>query len=423
MCIFSGSVESVASTKILVSKVFQTEIVEQKEKGKKRKFKKPVGKPLQLVVYCNKVVLDPAAHDSISGTPGGTAMILPFPLIKGKNRIAALNMSLYENFFDDVDLLFPIPQKSREFSNSYSLTDGVIDVMKVGSYNVSIVPNYDHFVNLQFDKFNLHPDVTKLLGRYYGKNYGFMVCVLRPQAVYHPFAYVHEIRNNGELFIPTRHYHGNTSAGSRYGTTMGHSVFGKFHDRTEIGDGDGDGDGGDGGDGHHEVHGAHGAHDDLLMDDVQLKNNFYDTLMDGDEYISHQMRRSAFGGGARTPTSSPSGPAKPKSKHSQHSAHSAHLMVSRSSGSSKDRRGGRGDDSHVDWDHEIYVVNRPTMHYDSILSKPGVTMLRANPAKLEQVANYINFSRMPVEIAFGEISDIVKVSINKLYNENHDMFV
>lgn len=366
MCIFSGSVENVAATKILVSKVYRSQIVEQKQKnGRIRRFKKPVGNPLQLTVYSNKVVLDHRAHDSLTGNRGGTAMILPFPLIKGQNRVAVLNMENYENFFDDIELLFPVPQ-SREM-NSYSLTDA-IEVMKVGSYKVSIVRNFDDFKRLQFSEFNLDPDVTKLLGQFYGKNYGFMVCVLRPQARYHPFAYVHEVRSNGELFVPTRHYHGNT-ASSTYGTTMGHSVFGKFHDRTTD---------------HVEDSSAMMTADrgNPLLEDLNLKNNFYDTLMDGDEYISHQMRRTTL--------------------------------------SAPDERKKESD---LDWDHEIFIVNRPSVMDDRIFHKAGITMLRASPGRIDQVENYINFKRMPTEIAFGSISDMVKVSINKLYTGNHDLFV
>lgn len=360
MCIFSGSVESVGATKILVSKVYQSQIVEQKEKGGRiRRFKKPVGAPLQLVVYSNKVILNRNSHDSISGTPGRTAMILPFPLIKGKNRVAVLNMNNYENFFDDVELLFPITQ-SRSYANDGSmlaLGDDMIEVMKVGSYDVSIVKNFENFSRLQFEKFNLDPDVTKLLKQYYGKNYGFMVCVLRPQARYHPFAYVHEVRSNGELFVPTRHYHGDSSR-STYGITMGHSVFGKFHEPLNDPSYDAQND---------DTH----AH---------LKDNFYDTLMDSDEYISHQMRRTT-------------------------------------------NRSAQEKSNEIDWDHEIYIVNRPSVQHDRMIRKAGVNMLRASPGRISQVENYINFKRMPNEVAFGEISDVVKVTINKLYTENHDMFV
>jgi hypothetical protein len=390
MCIFSGAVDTVSSTKILASKVFRTEIVTQKEKGKSHKFKKPVGVPLQLIVYCNKVVLDATNASNINafGSRGGTAMILPFPLIKGNNRVAVLDMSRYENFFDDIDLMFPIAQSATEqsYEGVFSNSLDSIDVIKVGSYDVSVVPNYENFIRLQFDKFNLHPDVTKLLGQYYARNFGFMVCILRPQARYHPFAYVHELRSNGEMFIPTRHYHGNTNhtVGTSLNSSMGHSVFGKFHDRVNLDD--------------HAEADPSTAHEGLLVDDLYLKNNFYDTLMDGDEYISHQMRRGA----------------KP-----------AQITGKPSKGTGTGARGGtagKGADT-LDWDHDIYIVNRPTVRNDSLLKKPGVSMTSASAGRLDQVSNYIDFRRMPVEIAFGDFKDLVKINISRIYTDNHDLFV
>ena len=350
MCIFSGSVDSVSTTKILVSRVYQTEIVEQKGS----KYKKPVGNPLQLVIYSNKVTLTPADSDSVRV---GTAMILPFPLLKGQNRVALLDMSKYPNFFDDVELLFPIaeiPQSYEALSNS--IADGYIDVMKVGNYKASIVPTYADFNRLQFNEFNLHPDVSSLLGQYYSKNFGFIVCILKPQAMYHPFAYVHELRSNGELFVPTRHFHG-SSEDTLYSARVDRSAFGQFHDRLTTTDTRSD-----------------------LMDEVGLKNNFYDTLMDDDDYMTHQIRRR----GNRAKNAPAHG---------------------------------------IDWDHDIYVINRPSALQGAFTRKPGVKVTLANPGRLSQVSNYINFKRMPVEVSFGEIGSLAKITIGKLYTDNHDLFL
>jgi hypothetical protein len=386
MCIFSGAVDAVSSTKILVSRVFQTEIVEQKERGKVRKFKKPVGNPMQLVVYSNKVILDPSSTDDVTGMRNGAAMILPFPLIKGRNRMAVLDMSRYKNFFDDVELLFPMQAQSRSLSNaSYdSLENSMIDVLDVGSYKASVVPKFDHFHRLQFAEFNLHPDVTKLLERYYKNNYGFVVCILKPQATYHPFAYVHELRSNGELFIPTRHYHGEQQ-NTPYASTMSHSAFSRFHDRVAS----------DNTPLTESMSSVDNADDRVIvMDDLHLKNNFFDTLMDDDDYMSQQMRRLNVNGGARA--RAPTGPA---------------------------NAGNASGTESLDWDHEIYIVNRPNLIHNSISRKPGVSVTNASPGRLSQAANYINFKKMPLEISFGNIQSMAKITIDKLYTENHDLFV
>lgn len=216
MCIFDGNIESVSNTKIFTSVVYPSKLVVKKVNGRERGYKIPNGKPLQLVIYSNNAQVQVLEKYIDSDVPGlkfsPTAMILPFPLINGKNRVKILDMSKYSNFFEDVDMVFPT-LKSQGFrgmiTNSYS--DDMLEIQYVGSYKASIVPNFDSFNKLQYGEFNLKPDVKELLRKYYSKNYGFMVCILNDKntksSQYHPFAYVHEIRSDGRIFIPTRHYH------------------------------------------------------------------------------------------------------------------------------------------------------------------------------------------------------------------------
>jgi hypothetical protein len=359
MCIFSGSVESVSSTKILASRVYQAQIVEKKEKGEVRKYKKPTGNPMQLTVYSNKTIIGPPVSSSGPGPGTGTAMILPFPLIKGQNRVKVLDMSKYENFFDDIELLFPLQDAySNNVSYQSVFTDSQIDVLEVGNYKVSIVPNFDSIMRLRFDAFNLTPDVADLLSLYYKKDYGFMVCILKQQASYHPFAYVHEMRSNGELFIPTRHHHGHAKE-TPYSSTMNISAFGKFHDR--------------------------GVQSSKDTEETGLKNEFYDTLMDDDDFMSQQIRRS-----------------KTKVTRERESKIAANA---------------------VDWDHDIYIVNRPLSAGGAIIRRPGTKMIKASDGRLSQVANYINFKRMPTEVSFGDINSLFKITIGKMYTSNHDLFI
>lgn len=229
MCIFDGPIRSVANTKILIAPVYPAKLVTKQVNGSKRVYKQPSGRPLQLVIYSNNVTKQESALASDLGEEGvsrPTAMILPFPLIKGTNRVKILDMSRYPNFFDDLDLLFPQElEGSRSFTNSYSDSDNEpLPVQYVGGYKASIVPNFKNFDRLQYHEFNLSPDVKELLATYYSSGFGFMVCILtRSSTQYHPFAYVHEIREDRKLFVPTRHYHRKTSA----------NPFAKYHDPTE----------------------------------------------------------------------------------------------------------------------------------------------------------------------------------------------
>lgn len=193
MCIFSGPVAEVSKTKIATFCCYDSEV----KKINKRNYKSKTGNPLQLVIYENKV--------SIASMP--VAMILPFPLIKGVNRIKLIDLSEYPNIMEDIGDLFPYENLTR-MAQSNSLSDGVvIPVSRVGSYKVSIVPKFSEFMNLQFNEFRLAPDVHKLLEQYYAEDFGFIVCIIENSKKFHPIAYVHE----GETpFIPTRHYHKHT---------------------------------------------------------------------------------------------------------------------------------------------------------------------------------------------------------------------
>jgi len=199
MCIFSGSIREVSSTKILVSYVYPSQLVHVTDpNGKIRTFKKKTSnKPMQLVVYANSVEI----NSSISPV----AMILPFPS-NGRPKIKLLDFSRYESLFEHLESMFP--QKiSNDYSNSFS-DDGPIEVLNVGSYKASVVPNLKAFDKLQFNQFGISSEVKNLLSRYYDKNYGFVVCILKADAKYHPFGYIHELRHDNRLFIPTRHFHG-----------------------------------------------------------------------------------------------------------------------------------------------------------------------------------------------------------------------
>ena len=186
MCIFTGEVESVSKTQIFSCK----------------------NSNRQVVVYGNKVELDKGKR---------VAMVLPVPsnLDKKDGGIEVLDMSRYNNLFDDLDSLFPkvLAQSfARGLSDSLSLNsydEESIDVKHVGSYKVSIVPSFNDFQRLQFSEFELDPNVVNLLNKHYKEGYGFVVCIIKENCEFHPIAYSHDITStSGQFFLPTRHYHG-----------------------------------------------------------------------------------------------------------------------------------------------------------------------------------------------------------------------
>lgn len=184
MCIFSGPVESVSKTKILVA---------------------PISKDTQLTVYANRVHLN-------KNIPA--AMILPFPNPTGRSDgVAMVDMTEFKDgFFKLVDRAFPEEFSLQNLSNSDSFgargySAHPLQVFDCGSYQYSVSPTFGDLDRIQSNVFHLDPNVRALLGTYYGSGYGFLVCILKKSGSYSPIAYTSPIIK-GKLFVPTRHEHG-----------------------------------------------------------------------------------------------------------------------------------------------------------------------------------------------------------------------
>jgi hypothetical protein len=172
MCIIQGKNVNVESTSILVAPIGDS-------------VGDPVEGDKQLTIYSNKVQLSNGDNN---------AMILPFPT---SENVRFVNLSTMPELFSDLRYLFPYP-----LSRSMGL-----QIHDVGSYSVSIVEDLSKFAELQQDVFTIDPAVLAYLERFYSEGFSFLVCKLKPRSEYHPFGYVHDRLKNGELFIPTRHYH------------------------------------------------------------------------------------------------------------------------------------------------------------------------------------------------------------------------
>jgi len=178
MCIVSNRVEKMAKTKILVAR------------NNKR----------QLVVYENKV----------TNRIANNAMILPVP---NPGTLRFDNLKNYPNVFKDCAKSFA--DMDALLTNSRTLSFGTrcsksksIAVFSVGSYNVSVLSNFEDFSRLNKDFFDIDEDCLRTLEDYKTLPFGFIICQLKTgDHTYHPLAYSHDIINN-QIFIPTKHYHG-----------------------------------------------------------------------------------------------------------------------------------------------------------------------------------------------------------------------
>ncbi len=179
MCIISGQVTHVSKTRIFVAPLLEHST--------------------QLTIYANTVDM----HNH------GT-MILPVP----RGDVQFIDLSSYSDIFDDLAHCFPDMRLINTNSSGVtrSFNDSISDPVEVGSYKASTAPTPSSLVQLLTfplnQTYHVSPDVVKYLQQYYDDSYSFVICVLKRGSVkYHPFAYSHSCKRNGDLFIPTRHYH------------------------------------------------------------------------------------------------------------------------------------------------------------------------------------------------------------------------
>lgn len=176
MCIFSGEVESVTNTRILIS---------------------PLDENKQLTVYENQVQQSQKRN----------AMVLPVP--NGGDGIALLDLSnIKGDIWASCEALF-LPQTLGLFTNSLSTKSSeFLEVFKVGGYLCSIALSIDDLSRISTNHFDLPPNIAAILRDNYAQGFSFVVCVFEGNVAAHPIAYISSRLANGRCFIPTRHAHG-----------------------------------------------------------------------------------------------------------------------------------------------------------------------------------------------------------------------
>lgn len=178
MCIISGPVLSVNSTKILAL---------PSKNGKR-----------QLTVYRNAVA-----------TPESNAMCLPVP-----NPNSVKFEHIPKDIFKQCSNSFDI-RLSHRFSDglapaslSMKSAKSTLPVQFHGSYEVVLVPSMDDLDRVPTHFTTLTSEVVEFLKASYPTNFGVLLCKLKKgSADYEPFAYSHDIQANDQLFFPTKHYH------------------------------------------------------------------------------------------------------------------------------------------------------------------------------------------------------------------------
>lgn len=255
---FTGCIEDVANTRLLISKVYASKIINTVDKsGKARKFKRATGEPLQLTIYSNAVSMYHNPDSQYADNPDDgydypktdksrTAMIIPFPIRSDRsNRFKLFSFGNYGSVFDDIELLFdtkPSNTSDQQFSTS-------------GNYIITVIKSIAGFDAINPDLFTLGNQAKSIIKQYYSTGFGFILAILKHNAQYKPFGYCHELLANGKLFIPIRHCILDDDV--RYIDKQ----FGKYHEPQ------------------------------IVKVDSDLSELYHDTLLSEDRWLRHQISR------------------------------------------------------------------------------------------------------------------------------------
>jgi hypothetical protein len=176
MCIISGPVLSVHSTKLLCL---------PSKSGKR-----------QLTVYSNAVA-----------TPDSNAMCLPVPTPHSV-KFEHVPKDIFKQCENSFDIRMPRGAATYGMTLSANSSRGHLPVQSHGSYEVVLVPSMNDINRIPPSFTTLTSEVVEFLNASYPENFGIVLCKLkRGSTDYEPFAYSHNIQANTQLFFPTKHYH------------------------------------------------------------------------------------------------------------------------------------------------------------------------------------------------------------------------
>lgn len=166
----------------------------------------------QVTVYAMAVQLQ-------SRTGKGNAMILPVPIgTEGPGSIELIDLTALPDFFMPLDELFKPRTRSLSKGVSRGMDDD-LEVHKVGSYDVSIVPSVDDVKRLNRQVFEVSADTEHTLRSSYPVGFAFLVAQLRESGEFHPLAYTHPIVGGGCSSPPDTNTARSPPRLSRSGTT------------------------------------------------------------------------------------------------------------------------------------------------------------------------------------------------------------
>jgi len=192
----------------------------------------------QLVMYQNKATFtNKDVNENI--------MCLPIPLKDGldpKENIVLYDFSAkegsrfkqhYKDFFTNINTPFKVDSKFKSKASSSMLSSssssrGVLEVITVGGYQCSLARTHDDVMRLDPKVFGEPVGMKEVLERNYPQDFAFLLCLFKRDAAakeFHPIVYSHPISQDGNFFIPTRHYHGKGKPNEDFVDDWDHNIY------------------------------------------------------------------------------------------------------------------------------------------------------------------------------------------------------
>lgn len=367
MPIFQGQIREIRSQRFLPMVVHPSKIERRVVDGKRRAFKFPSGDaPLQFTAYM--------AHIELTSSTLPQYVVLPIPLSQRRNRFQLFDAKNYLSLFADLELLFPINEKSHVHRSVYSELAELDDRTRLTIRQHYVCKSLTDVMQIEA----INEDTIRVLRQFYDSGFAFLVVefsappmgadeVVRTGGWLGPIMYVHEIigvtvngkKGQPRLFLPTRHY---LYSADEWTDKYTYKESNLRHDNPFDA----------------EVE-MHGVNDDRMMEIYHRRRAPIELMPAGKNGKQADLAKLIS---ARTPP--------PAS---------------------------------TIWDHQIYVLNTPRVTQNPLLTGIGVHITAAAPSRLTHAGVYFDVQKMPKELITNRTVAAHRVEIDSGYKYKLDMWL
>jgi hypothetical protein len=376
MVIYQGQIREVRSQRFFTTLVYPSKIEKRVVDGKRRAFKVPSGdRPLQMTAYM--------AHVELNSPNLPQYAVFPVPLSSHRNRFQLFEAEKFLSLFADLELLFPINEKSQMHRSVYSELAELDQRTRLAVRKHYVCKTLSDVMQIR----NVNDDTIRVLKQFYDTGYAFLVVefsvppmgadeVARTGGWLGPIMYVHEVigvvadgrPGQPRFFLPTRHYLYSldewTDKYTYKESDLKHDN--PFDAETE----------------------TLGTNDERMMEIYHRRRAPIELLQAG---LQQSGRLNTKG-----------------DKYIDQAA----LIAARAPPAPETL-----------WDHQIYVLNTPRVTRNPLFVGVGVHVTPAHPSRLAHAGVYFDTQKMPKEIIPNRTACAHRVEIDSGYKYKLDLWI